>query len=134
MVKQEGLLSFYKGFWATFNRDIPGWAVYFYSYVFFKNQFKYLFNDHSQNLVIMNIAGGLAGMASWLVSYPFDVVKTSMQCDFGNIKMKQVIRKKYNQEGWKYFFKGLSPTLLRAFQVNAVCLSSFEYLNVYFGL
>ena len=22
----------YKGFWATFWRDVPGWGVYFYAY------------------------------------------------------------------------------------------------------
>ena len=32
-------------------------------------------------MIIRLTAGGIAGQLSWVVSFPFDVVKTQMMCD-----------------------------------------------------
>jgi len=45
--------------------------------------------------------------------------------------MREVFRDKYKLHGYKYFFRGLSPTVLRAFPVNAICLTTFDYLTKY---
>ena len=68
--------------------------------------------------------GGLAGEALWLASYPFDVVKSKMQCDgFGTAKkyasMTDCIKKTMAAEGLGGFWKGIGPTLLRAMPVSA---------------
>lgn len=39
MIANEGFFSLYKGFWATFWRDMPSWASYFYFYAAFKELF-----------------------------------------------------------------------------------------------
>ena len=84
------------------------------------------------NLELLTLmwAGGVAGQISWIVSYPFDVIKTQMQCtETQRISMRQVIREAYAREGLQFFFKGLSPTLLRTFIVNALTLPTFDGLN-----
>lgn len=68
--------------------------------------------------------GGLAGEALWLSSYPFDVVKSKMQCDgFGAQQqfssMRDCFKKTYAIEGAMGFWKGIGPTLLRAMPVSA---------------
>ena len=68
--------------------------------------------------------GGLAGEALWLSSYPFDVVKSKMQSDaLGADRKYQSMRdcfaKTYHAEGLSGFWKGIGPTLLRAFPVSA---------------
>jgi solute carrier family 25 carnitine/acylcarnitine transporter 20/29 len=71
----------FKGFWATFWRDVPGWAVYFYAYEGLK---KLAFNENqskSWDCFLRLMCGGIAGQLSWVVSFPFDVVKTHMMCD-----------------------------------------------------
>jgi solute carrier family 25 carnitine/acylcarnitine transporter 20/29 len=40
----------------------------------------------------------------------------------------EVFRRGYREQGMGYFFRGLSPTIIRAFPVNAVTLASFDYL------
>lgn len=73
---------------------------------------------------------GVAGQASWVVSYPFDIVKTQIQCvENRRVPMREVVRSIYATEGVLGFFKGLSPTLARSFFVNGIALPSFEYLN-----
>ncbi|KAI9724983.1 MAG: hypothetical protein M1812_000259 [Candelaria pacifica] len=68
--------------------------------------------------------GGLAGEMLWLGSYPFDVVKSKMQSDgFGDMRryhgMRDCFRQTYVREGWRGFWKGIGPTLLRAMPVSA---------------
>ena len=45
--------------------------------------------------------------------------------------MKEIFMRRYREYGMKYFFKGLYPTLLRAFPVNAAVLASFDYISSY---
>jgi hypothetical protein len=67
-------------------RDIPGWAIYFYSYELYKVIFRHdalkVFhnNNHPQRreFIIDLIAGGMAGVSSWAIGYPFDIIKTHM--------------------------------------------------------
>jgi hypothetical protein len=43
--------------------------------------------------------------------------------------IKEVFVSEYKIHGAKYFFRGLTPTLVRAFPVNAVTLASFDFLQ-----
>ncbi|RDA87055.1 hypothetical protein CP532_3257 [Ophiocordyceps camponoti-leonardi (nom. inval.)] len=68
--------------------------------------------------------GGLAGEALWLVSYPFDVVKSKMQTDgFGLTcrypTMRSCFVHTWRQGGFGAFWKGIWPTLFRAMPVSA---------------
>ena len=113
-------------------RDVPAWGVYFYAYDLFKdllsidtsNGFK-----DATSVVVLMMAGGASGVASWLISYPFDIVKTQIQCTEGpNPGMERTMASIIAKEGIHGFTKGLAPTLLRTFIVNALTLPAFDYL------
>ncbi|KAJ9116183.1 hypothetical protein QFC20_000863 [Naganishia adeliensis] len=77
------------------------------------------------------IAGGCAGTASWLATFPLDTIKTRMQGMSLSPGEKmpstlQVTRNIIRTEGWRCLFNGLTPTLIRAFPTNAVVFLSFE--------
>ena len=76
-------------------------------------------------------SGGWAGVFSWLMLYPFDIVKTHIQLskDAETPKIAHVFKRQYREHGASYFFRGLKPTLVRAYPVNALTLSSFDYIN-----
>jgi solute carrier family 25 carnitine/acylcarnitine transporter 20/29 len=63
-------------------------------------------------------AGGCAGTASWLATFPLDTIKTriqGMQLKAGE-KMPstlQVTKNIIRTEGWRCLFNGLTPTLIR---------------------
>jgi hypothetical protein len=63
-----------------FCRDVPGWAIYFGAYEFFKTKFEIPNSEFltMRQMIEKMCCGGLAGMASWFVTYPFDTVKTIM--------------------------------------------------------
>ena len=82
LVEQYGFRQgIYRGFWPMFWRDVPAWATYFWGYDFFKS----LFTRKDEPLTLwltvrLILCAGVAGQLSWVVSYPFDVVKCVIQC------------------------------------------------------
>ena len=117
-------------------RDVPGWGVYFWSYELLKSMFgipeaKKNGTDNTMlNMAIKMWCGGVAGQASWIVSYPFDIIKTQIQInETRRVRMLEVVRRIYAEQGMLAFFKGMSPTLARSFVVNCLTLPIFERLN-----
>jgi solute carrier family 25 carnitine/acylcarnitine transporter 20/29 len=68
--------------------------------------------------------GIVTGLVLWTVNYPFDVVKSKMQADgFGQYqrfsRMTDAVRETVRESGWRGFWRGLGPTLMRAIPVSA---------------
>lgn len=99
------------GLKSTFLRDSLGLGVYFGSYNYFQK---------SKNDPFLN--GGIAGVLSWIVSYPFDVIKTRKQIT--NQSYKDILADiKYKQ-----YIRGLNVVLVRSFIVNAGIFCTYENL------
>ena len=83
---------------------------------------------HSLSMYKLMLAGGLSGMACWAISYPFDVVKTRVQIEGMGKRaysgMVDCFVQTYKTEGVRAFFKGLAPTLARAFPCNAATFAA----------
>ncbi|KAF7770302.1 hypothetical protein Agabi119p4_6276 [Agaricus bisporus var. burnettii] len=102
---------------------------------------------------VLLLAGGVAGLAGWLATFPFDVIKTRIQgssvetqgvCSTTsllsgdphsphNLGKTNPFRStlstalySYKTEGYQVFFRGLMPTLIRAIPVNMVTFATFE--------
>ena len=76
-------------------------------------------------------AGGCAGATSWLVVYPFDVIKTTIQTGTSttsgsSTSFVAVTKRLYAQNGMSVFFRGLGTTIARAFPVNAITFFGYE--------
>lgn len=123
-----GIRSVYRGTGATMMRDVPGNAAYFACYEFSKRQFSSMEGSETASLPAIFMAGGLAGVANWIVAIPFDVVKSRYQtAPSGRYRnLPDVVRTLLREEGAGAFFRGLSPALLRAFPANAACLAGVE--------
>jgi solute carrier family 25 carnitine/acylcarnitine transporter 20/29 len=76
------------------------------------------------------LAGGIAGTSFWLSCYPIDVIKNRMQTQsITQPKYKGLIhcaRTIMKEEGWRAFFKGLSPCLIRSVPANSAAFFTFE--------
>ncbi|KAK5012101.1 carrier protein ymc1, partial [Cryomyces antarcticus] len=122
----NGVAGLYRGEAVTILREAQAYGVWFLT-------FEYLMNaDAARNDVARKdistakvaLYGGLAGEALWLASYPFDVVKSKMQSDgFGAAQryggMRDCFAQTWRAEGFRGFWKGLAPTLLRTMPVSA---------------
>jgi solute carrier family 25 carnitine/acylcarnitine transporter 20/29 len=80
------------------------------------------------SLFAIMIAGGLAGMVTWTVSIPADVLKSRYQTapEGTYTGIWQVYRRLMNEEGISALFRGIGPALLRAFPANAACFLGLE--------
>ena len=126
ILKYEGLRGFFRGFYCTLLREVPSFAVYFSSYYALCE--KLGANKGTLSIPKLFLSGGISGILAWIVSYPFDVIKTRLQADgMGKTIYTGILDcslKSYEREGLKVFFKGLNATLLRAFPTNAATLAS----------
>lgn len=121
--KAEGINGLFRGQFITIVRDVPAFATYFFTYEYLTQKFSREGELPSAPAVLM--AGGMAGVASWSFTYPIDVIKTRLQCDGltgGALKYKGILdcaKVSIAEEGLGSLTRGLAPTLLRAFPVNA---------------
>ena len=74
---------------------------------------------------------------------PIDVLKTTVQAQVGSgkesVSLLQSARLGYRKEGLAFFYRGLKPTLVRAFVVNAgvfygykLATERLKYFDKYF--
>ncbi|GAB5578082.1 solute carrier family 25 member 47 [Prionailurus iriomotensis] len=128
--REEGPRGLFRGAWALTLRDTPTLGIYFVTYEWLCRQSTRDGQDPSPATVL--VAGGFAGIASWAVATPLDVIKSRLQ-------MAGLKRRAYRgvldcmvssarQEGLGVFFRGLTINSARAFPVNAVTFLSYEYL------
>jgi len=71
------------------------------------------------------VAGGGAGIFYWLSCFPIDVVKNRMMTDPTVGGMTDTIRTIYARDGYRGFFRGFTPCLMRAFPANASVFLAF---------
>eukprot|EP00756_Hemistasia_phaeocysticola_P020514 Hpha_TRINITY_DN15721_c3_g6::TRINITY_DN15721_c3_g6_i1::g.39485::m.39485/K15109/SLC25A20_29, CACT, CACL, CRC1; solute carrier family 25 (mitochondrial carnitine/acylcarnitine transporter), member 20/29 len=132
VLKNEGLFGgLYKGFGATLLRDGPGCVAYYGAYEFFGRALTPTGPDGKaqpkSNLAILT-AGGLAGMAMWIIAVPPDVIKSRIQSNPelypGGIP--QVAKEVLQKDGLLGLYKGIGPALARAFPANAAAFYGME--------
>ncbi|KAJ2616398.1 carnitine transporter [Coemansia sp. RSA 1365] len=129
IIRAGGIASLFKGTCATLLRDIPGSVAYFGAYEYIK---KALTGNNAGEGPISPLAivtaGGLAGMATWTVAIPPDVLKSRLQtAPEGRYSgVRQVFVEMMRTEGPSALFRGVGPALLRAFPANAACFLGVE--------
>lgn len=115
----------YRGTAVTLFREAQAYGVWFLA-------FEYLMarttrRTPREQIPAWKIAlyGGLAGEALWLSSYPFDIVKSKLQTDSLRLEDRRYVgmvdcaQKIWAAEGMLGFWRGITPTLLRAMPVSA---------------
>lgn len=121
-----GLRNIYRGEAVTVLREAQAYGAWFCAFEYMMNSDAARTGVKREEISQWKVAayGGLAGEVLWLASYPFDVVKSKMQCDgFGAGKryagMTDCFRQTFRLEGLGGFWRGIGPTLARALPVSA---------------
>ncbi|KAL0269271.1 UNVERIFIED_CONTAM: hypothetical protein PYX00_007069 [Menopon gallinae] len=131
--KTHGIVNgLYRGLWAMMWRDVPTFGIYTLSYEHILCMFKEKEDRSSRTSILSQVvAGGIAGILSWILVIPLDVIKSRIQADdFGQpvySGMADCWKKIYHQEGIRAFFLGTILMTVRAFPVNAATFVGYEY-------
>ncbi|KAJ0755930.1 putative mitochondrial carrier protein [Helianthus annuus] len=132
IIRAEGYKGMFQGFTVTVIRDAPSYGAYFWTYEYVREKLHPgCRKTGRQNLMTMVVAGGLAGLASWVCCYPVDVVKTRLQAQTPNSPVKYAgivdcFRQSVRTDGAGVLFRGLGSTLFRAFIVNGSVFTAYE--------
>ena len=126
LYRHGGLGNCYRGFRVMSLRDLPASAIYFVSYEEAARRLRSAGFGDRRGLATSLVAGGCAGVASWVAILPLDVVKSHFQTDFDGRKYRGLVhcfRSVYGAGGLLAFYAGLVPCVVRAFVTNAVILT-----------
>eukprot|EP00163_Fabomonas_tropica_P018055 TRINITY_DN3205_c0_g7_i3.p1 TRINITY_DN3205_c0_g7~~TRINITY_DN3205_c0_g7_i3.p1 ORF type:complete len:252 (+),score=21.87 TRINITY_DN3205_c0_g7_i3:575-1330(+) len=125
LVQQHGVQGVMRGIVPTFWREWPATGSYFMTYEYLKRYMTPKGQETSHTTLLF--AGGVAGIVSWVITYPFDIIKTRIQEHDRNTTMVQTA-KELTQGGRSIapLFRGMSAAILRAFPVNAACFWAYE--------
>ncbi|KAG1335106.1 mitochondrial arginine transporter BAC2 [Cocos nucifera] len=136
ILRKQGIRGLYRGLSITVLRDAPSHGVYFWTYEYAREQLHPGCRKSGQEtLGTMLVAGGLAGVASWVCCYPLDVVKSRLQAQSerqgGQPPPKyrgiaDCLRKSVQEEGFSVLWRGLGTAVTRAFVVNGAIFSAYE--------
>ncbi len=130
--KEGGIRSVFKGTGATLLRDVPGSVAWFGTYEFVKKQLMKIQNIDPESGQLsptaVLTAGGIAGIACWIISIPADVLKNRFQtAPHGQYAgIFDVYKHLMKEEGASALFTGIRPALIRAFPANAACFLGME--------
>jgi solute carrier family 25 carnitine/acylcarnitine transporter 20/29 len=126
-----GINAIFKGAASTTVREIVGYGTFFATYAWLTRLCMkpgQTLRDLSYFTVLWT--GSLTGIAFWNSMFIFDTVKTKIQTDsFDNPKYKNMwdcAQKTYKSVGFKGFFPGYIPCMLRAIPVNGGIFVFYE--------
>ena len=141
--RNYGVSGLYRGWWATAWREVPAFGLYFSVYDYCKDRVTNMLAEraglteqddvpHSHLWVSSTLAGGLSGSLTWAVIYPIDVIKsriqtTSMDTPLPERRIWTIGQSLVAKYGWRYMFRGLGITLIRAFPVNGIIFPVYEF-------
>ncbi|RWR78082.1 mitochondrial substrate carrier family protein P-like protein [Cinnamomum micranthum f. kanehirae] len=149
LMKQEGVLGFYKGNGASVIRIVPYAALHFMTYEQYRcwilNNYPALGTGPSIDL----LAGSAAGGTAVLCTYPLDLARTKLAYQvrgtggsFGNglsgfhvqpvyHGIKDVFKKVYTEGGVRALYRGVGPTLIGILPYAGLKFYIYEKLKMY---
>eukprot|EP00747_Dinoflagellata_sp_TGD_P209477 gnl/TRDRNA2_/TRDRNA2_82871_c0_seq2.p1 gnl/TRDRNA2_/TRDRNA2_82871_c0~~gnl/TRDRNA2_/TRDRNA2_82871_c0_seq2.p1 ORF type:complete len:289 (+),score=25.87 gnl/TRDRNA2_/TRDRNA2_82871_c0_seq2:36-869(+) len=136
-VREQGVVSLYRGISANLARDVPTNAIYFVAYANAKDVLSSCLGSDRQgerrrSVATELLAGGFAGSASWAASVPMDVVKTTMQeasASGKSLGFLEAVAGVRRRDGMQGFFRGFAPIVVRAFPVHATIFLTYDLLK-----
>ena len=135
----------YRGWCVTAWREVPAFGAYFALYDIFKDSLSCFFakragitvtemasQNHTAAWASSALAGGTTGALTWIMIYPFDIIKTRIQTapmdtPLENRRLMRVGGDIIRKEGVSALFRGLNVTIMRAFPVNSIVFPVYEF-------
>jgi hypothetical protein len=126
--KEEGSKGFYRGFSPAMIKTTIGTAIYFGILEFLKRSLNQYTNSHSANF----LSSGIARLIQSILINPISVIKTRFEVVGFNSysSMFEAVQKIKKEEGYRGFFKGLKPGLIKDVPASGIFYSMYEFFKM----
>ncbi|KAJ2867511.1 hypothetical protein GGH94_000796 [Coemansia aciculifera] len=119
-------------------RDSSGTAIYFASYETVKETLRRLTGSDTTGPLTHMLAGGTCGVVSWLLIFPVDLIKSTMQSQVLKPKGSktfasslQCLRDIHSRLGLAGLYRGISVSLIRAFPIHGLNFVVYEWARAH---
>eukprot|EP00607_Mallomonas_marina_P009416 CAMPEP_0182420530 /NCGR_PEP_ID=MMETSP1167-20130531/5387_1 /TAXON_ID=2988 /ORGANISM="Mallomonas Sp, Strain CCMP3275" /LENGTH=264 /DNA_ID=CAMNT_0024596581 /DNA_START=81 /DNA_END=875 /DNA_ORIENTATION=- len=112
VIQEIGLRNLFRGFTATFVRDVPFCLVYFPLYSYMKSSYMTMTQSTEEPLHIGILAGMMSGMIGGAITTPGDMVKTLIQKSTRPVSTIGTFQRVIQKEGATALFKGWNTRVL----------------------
>lgn len=137
VLKTEGPVAFYRSFTTSLSMNVPFQAVHFMSYEFMQD----ILNPTRQyDPLTHGISGGVAGACAATATMPLDVCKTLLntQEHCSRVEgmsyvsgMRAAFRTVYEFQGFRGYFRGLTPRIFYQMPATAISWSIYEFFKFF---
>ncbi|RKP37713.1 mitochondrial carrier domain-containing protein, partial [Dimargaris cristalligena] len=127
----RGVRGLYQGLFSHMLRDSLGTGIYFCTYETIKRLMSS--PESPPGPLTFFLSGGICGVFSWLIIFPIDLVKSTIQKDA--LLPSHLVRYRgfldcftdlYRQRGIVSLYRGISVTLIRAFPIHSLNFLVYE--------
>lgn len=128
IVKEEGILAFWKGIGAAWMRESSYTSLRLGLYSPIKTAMGVETNSH---FIMKFTAGSLAGALGSIVGNPFDVLKTRMMATEGTYSpsIRNTALDLYKLQGIKAFYRGIEANIMRAMVLNGTKMACYDQIK-----
>lgn len=124
ITRRHGVRGLYLGFNCTLIRELIAMGIYFTCFELTRRHMEHDREGSWKEKFKIMTAGSIAGLASWILTYPIDFVKTKLQSQDLDRKTYRgtwhCFTSNLKEHGPRIFTRGLSTACLRSIPVNAV--------------
>ena len=140
-VRQNGVLSLWRGLSPMLLRDVPFSIFYWVGYELIKLEILSA-SDRRYTPLVPFIAGSIAGTVAAILTNPLDVAKTHMQVELGESLGRRalgagsfvsVLRKVIAEHSYTGLYAGLVPRIAKIAPACAIMIGSYEAAKTYFA-
>lgn len=134
--RQAGPFGIFKAYPIAAVKEFQAFGCYFAAYEASITGYCRAAGKSRRDLTVLETTpcGALGGIGFWVGCFPIDMIKTRLQGDgFGSKAqysgVRSAIVKTWQEGGFKAFWRGLSPTLVRTSLSSAGCFATVEQMR-----
>ena len=139
IIRNRGVRGPFQGLCVTMFRDAPGFAVYFaiYEGLLDWTARRQRVGRDEVHLGLRLVYGGSAGVISFAINYPVELVKTRFQLDgaYGTERQfrssTECFLSAWREGGYRLLYRGLNACLLWAMVCNVFLLPTVDVVEMY---
>lgn len=132
IVREEGLLSLYKGISPSLLGAIPMEGIRFLSVdLYNKALLKHFPSLDDDKILRKTLSGGLGGLTAGVIMYPNDTLRKNMQINTSNVnnRVTHALARLWTEGRMKRFYKGIGIYVMRIAPSSAMQFGTYEFLK-----